>query len=395
MKNYKLHISDGFKDLYGKEILVKKELENRVLESFKSFGYELIQTPGLEYVDVYSLDGHQKPDLYNLINRQGEVLALSNDMTSSIARFVGSSNTLPNKLKFCYSNSVYRYPRLYQGKNHEFLQAGVELIGEDGVAQDASIIYLAYRTLKCCNVNSFTINIGSSKFLDVLFDDLKISSELKDEIYDCIENNDYVTLRQVLESNTNSDASSFLIDLMMRGGKLKFIEGLINKLNGYKSQEEVIYLKKLYMYLRELDVDNIIFDFSIYPYARYYTGIVFNVYIDNVLKQVISGGRCDNLFKEFGKDLKNIGFGINLDLLNDYVINNNLIDIKKEKYLTIQPDELFVKATINNEGFRKEGIYVNQSSFKSLDEAMKYAKENGYDKVIEYTSNGFDIKEVA
>ena len=69
MKNYKLHVSDGFKDVYGDTIIVTKKVEDIVLNTFTSFGYEMIKTPGLEYLDVYSLGGSQKPDLYNLINR--------------------------------------------------------------------------------------------------------------------------------------------------------------------------------------------------------------------------------------------------------------------------------------------------------------------------------------
>ena len=53
MKNYKLHVSEGFKDTYGNEMLVKKEIEARVLNVFESYGYELIKTPTLEYIDVY------------------------------------------------------------------------------------------------------------------------------------------------------------------------------------------------------------------------------------------------------------------------------------------------------------------------------------------------------
>ena len=47
MKNYKLHVSEGFKDTYGNEMLVKKEIEARVLNVFESYGYELIKTPTL------------------------------------------------------------------------------------------------------------------------------------------------------------------------------------------------------------------------------------------------------------------------------------------------------------------------------------------------------------
>jgi hypothetical protein len=38
MKNYKLHVSEGFKDTYGNEMLVTKDIEMKVLNVFSSFG---------------------------------------------------------------------------------------------------------------------------------------------------------------------------------------------------------------------------------------------------------------------------------------------------------------------------------------------------------------------
>lgn len=394
MKDYKLHISDGFRDIYGEEILIKKELENRILNSFKLYGYELIKTPGLEYIDVYS-DKGQKPDLYNLINRQGEVLALCNDMTRSIARFVSTNNSLKGDcFKYCYSADTFRYPRLYQGKTHQFLQSGVELIGDDSINSDIEIIYLANQVLKSCNCNKFTINIGSSLFLKTLMDDFKISEDVKKEIYHTIEINDYVTLRSILDKNLDSDKSELIFELMLKGGRLKFIDSLMNKLKGYKSYEVLVYLKNIFNSLKELGVENIIFDFSIYSYQDYYTGIIFNIYIDNVVRYVVNGGRCDSLFKEFGKDLCDVGFGIDIDILTDYVINNKLITLKNEKYLAISDKDSFIYALKNNDSFRKDGIIVNEMDFENYELANSYAKDNGYTKIIEYKNNKMNIKEV-
>ncbi len=394
MKNYKLHISDGFKDIYGKEILIKKELENRILNIFKLYGYELIKTPGVEYIDVYSSKG-QKPDLYNLINRQGEVLALCNDMTRSIARFVSTNNSLKGDIfKYCYSADTFRYPRLYQGKTHQFLQSGVELIGNTGIDGDIQSIYLASKVLDACNCKKYTINIGSSLFLSELMNDFNIKDDVKKEIYHSIEINDYVTLRGILDSNLDSEKSDLIFELMLKGGRLKFIDSLMSKLKGYKSYEVLEYLKNVYNSLKELDVENIVFDFSIYSYQDYYTGIIFNIYIDDVVRYVVNGGRCDSLFKDFGKDLCDVGFGIDIDILTDYVINNDLISLKDEKYLSVADAKSFIKAVKNNDSFRKDGIIVNEINFNSLDEAMKYAKENGYSKVINYKDNKIEIKEV-
>lgn len=395
MKNYKLHVSEGFKDTYGNEMLVKKEIETRVLNIFGAHGYELIKTPTLEYIDVYSKDGMQKPDLYNLINRQGEVLALCNDMTASIARFVCSNNSLPKGAKkYCYIADTFRYPRLYQGKNHQFLQAGVEFIGKSGIDSDVAVINLANLTMRHCNVHDFTIHLGSSEFLNRLFHDFGIEKEVRKQVYALIDAKDYVTLRGLLEETLNEEDASFLIDLMLKGGKLRYILKLITKLEGKSAQKELLYLKEVYEKLESLGVENIVFDFSIYSYAEYYTGIIFSLYVEGAGKSVISGGRCDKLFLSYGKDLADCGFGLDIDVLASYCLEKNLIDVKHKKYLSYMDSDSFVFANKENEIYRKDGIIVSELDFDNLDEAKEYAKENGFDVVIEYKENKKTLWEV-
>lgn len=395
MKNYKLHVPEGFRDNVGIFALAKKEIEKRCFDLYRLYGYTPIETPEVEYIDVFSFDGIQKPDLYNLINRQGEVLALRNDMTSSIARYV-SSNPKNEKavLKYSYIADVFRYPRLYQGKNHQFKQAGIELIGKSNEYCDVEAIYLAYKSLKACNVDKFTIHLGSQEFLETLFDDFEISSDIKNKLFDAIESKDYVSLKNILNSTLDEDKASFIVDLMLRGGHLRFIESLMLKLEGLKSYQVLKNLKKIFQMLTELEITNVIFDFSIYSYANYYTGIIFQVYVDSIKKAVLSGGRSDSLYKSFGKDLEDIGFGLEIDSLAEYVIDNDLIDLKKVKYLSYSDSKSFITATINNETFREDGVIVSDGHFNSKDEAIEYAKNNDYDAVIEYTDNKIRLWEV-
>lgn len=395
MKNYRLHVSEGFKDTYGDEMLVKKEIEGKVLDIFESYGYELIKTPTLEYIDVFSKDGNQKPDLYNLINRQGEVLSLCNDMTASIARFVSSNNSLPlGAKKYCYVADTFRYPRLYQGKNHQFLQAGVEFIGDSSLESDVSVIALAYKTLLSCNVKDFTIHLGSSEFLNRIFHDFGICIDNRNKIYSLIDNKDYVTLRTILEESLDEEKANFLIDLMLKGGKLHYMENLIHSLENTTAKSELVYLKNVYETLNQLGIENIVFDFSIYSYAEYYTGIIFAIYVGGIGKTVVSGGRCDKLFKDYGKDLPDCGFGLDIDALATYVLDNNLINVKKRKCVSFANPNEFVRATKENEELREAGVIVSEVHFSSLDEALNYAKENGYQAVMEYKNGTSKLWEV-
>ena len=395
MKNYRLHLSEGFKDTYGDEMLVKKEIEGKTLDIFAKYGYELIKTPTLEYIDVFSKDGSQKPDLYNLINRQGEVLSLCNDMTASIARFVCSNNSLPmGPKKYCYIADTFRYPRLYQGKNHQFLQAGVEFIGDSSFEADIRVISLAYETIKACNVKDFTVHLGSSDFLNALFLDFGIDNDIKNKVYSLIDNKDYVTLRTTLEEVLDDDNANFLIDLMLKGGKLHYMEKLIASLEGKSSKSKLVYLKQIYETLNLLGIDNIVFDFSIYSYAKYYTGIIFAIYVGGIGKTVVSGGRCDNLFKDYGKDLPDCGFGLDIDSLATYVLENNLINVKKRKCVSYIHDGELIRATKENNELRDAGVVVSEVHFNSLEEALNYAKENGYQAVMEYKDNTSKLWEV-
>lgn len=395
MKNYRLHLSEGFKDTYGDEMLVKKEIEGKTLDIFAKYGYELIKTPTLEYIDVFSKDGSQKPDLYNLINRQGEVLSLCNDMTASIARFVCSNNSLPmGPKKYCYIADTFRYPRLYQGKNHQFLQAGVEFIGDSSFEADIRVISLAYETIKACNVKDFTVHLGSSDFLNALFLDFGIDNDIKNKVYSLIDNKDYVTLRTTLEEVLDDDNANFLIDLMLKGGKLHYMEKLIASLEGKSSKSKLVYLKQIYETLNLLGIDNIVFDFSIYSYAKYYTGIIFAIYVGGIGKTVVSGGRCDNLFKDYGKDLSDCGFGLDIDSLATYVLENNLINVKKRKCVSYIHDGELIRATKENNELRDAGVVVSEVHFNSLEEALNYAKVNGYQAVMEYKDNTSKLWEV-
>ena len=297
-------------------------------------------------------------------------------------------------MKFCYSADTFRYPRLYQGKNHQFLQAGVELIGAKGPKIDAEVIYLASAVLKKCNVSDFTIHIGSSEFIEALLVDFNVPSIAIDAIHLCIENKDYVTLKQNLYNNISKENADFIIDLMLKGGRLHYLEALMEKLKNTKSYSVLCSLKETYLLLNNLGVFNILFDFSIYSYAEYYTGIEFSIYVDGISCAVIEGGRCDNLFKSFGCDLPNIGFGLNIDSLTDYTLIYDTILINEKKYLSICDDASFEYAFKMNNELRENNVIVNHISISSLEEALKYAKENKYNAVIEYKNNEKKIWEV-
>ena len=66
-------------------------------------------------------------------------------------------------------------------------------------------------------------------------------------------------------------------------------------------------------------------DFSIVNDMDYYTGIIFQGFINGVPSSILSGGRYDNLLRKLGKDADAIGFAVYLDLLERF-------DSKEKEY---------------------------------------------------------------
>jgi ATP phosphoribosyltransferase regulatory subunit len=72
---------------------------------------------------------------------------------------------------------------------------------------------------------------------------------------------------------------------------------------------------------------NVNLDFSIVNDMDYYTGVIFQGFIDGVPAGILSGGRYDNLIQKMGKDADAIGFAVYLDLLERFETTEKEYDV--------------------------------------------------------------------
>ena len=84
-----LHTPEGVKDIYGEEYAKKLEVERRLHENIRLYGYEEIQTPAFEFFDVFSKEIGTTPsrELYKFFDKDNNTLVLRPDFTPSIARW--------------------------------------------------------------------------------------------------------------------------------------------------------------------------------------------------------------------------------------------------------------------------------------------------------------------
>ena len=74
MNNRLLHTPEGVRDIYGKEYAKKLAVEQKLQQAIHCFGYEDIQTPSIEFFDVFSKEIGTTPskELYKFFDKEGK-----------------------------------------------------------------------------------------------------------------------------------------------------------------------------------------------------------------------------------------------------------------------------------------------------------------------------------
>ena len=82
-----IHTIDGVKDYFDDELDKKIALERGILDAIRKEGFRRIETPSLEYFDVFSNGGNvSSTSLYKIDDKDGNTMVLRPDFTPSIAR---------------------------------------------------------------------------------------------------------------------------------------------------------------------------------------------------------------------------------------------------------------------------------------------------------------------
>jgi ATP phosphoribosyltransferase regulatory subunit len=327
MIKYDKIIPEGTRDLLFEECEARNTVIGRVREIVEGKGYREVRTPGVEFYDVFSsnADYYPQDSMYKLIDNRGRLLAMRPDSTIPIARMTAT------KLRGCapphrlyYVQQVYRQRREMRGKYSETMQMGVELIGLSGFESDLEVLAAAREALAACSASHFRMELGHVGIFNRLIGKLEASKEEKERIHRHIAFKNYAALGDVFERLPQDKTAKILKELPGLFGGREALERAAALVDGYDSELSGMleYLDRIFRALSEACVgDEIIVDFGLVNQAEYYSSLIFNGYIATAGDAVLSGGRYDELFKDFGEDLPATGFALNVDSLAEGLLS--------------------------------------------------------------------------
>lgn len=314
------HPVPGSKYYLPAETKRKKEIERRLTGTFETWGYDEVIPPTLVFAGFSSAAENAGLDekAYRLVDRQGNLLTLRADLTIPVAHLAASLLDTQSPLRLYYLGNVFRAEEPGTGRQEEFFQAGVELIGAGGVAADLELTVLAVEALKNTGLDSFRVGIGDVSVVEGLLDGAGADPRAKDRARAALSSRNYVEYRQTVQPlSPASPVQELLLDIpSMQGGSeiLRRISSAVHL--GVEVRKSLADLSEVYRALCDHGLeDHVYLDLSIMRGFRYYTGLVLEGYVPGLGHPVVGGGRYDRLLSQFGKDAPAAGFAVNVDLL--------------------------------------------------------------------------------
>ena len=345
MKNQEqiLHTPEGVRDIYGSEFIQKFELQQQLYQMLAKEGYQGIETPTLEFFDVFSREVGTVPsrELYKFFDREGSTLVLRPDITPSSARAAAKYFHHETPIRLCYMGNTFINYDKYLGRLKESTQLGAELMGDGSVKADVEMLSLLIKSLKEARLSRFQVSIGQVMFFKSLLKEAGIDSETQKRLRRLISDKNRFGAEELLsEWELPNELRSLFLEMTTLSGGPEVIERAKSLTGNEEAREALDRLKQIYEGLKELSLENYVsFDLGMLSKYNYYTGIIFQAYSYGYGEPIVKGGRYDTLLSHFGRELPAVGFAIVIDQLMRAVERSERVDKdpvpQKERYLTI------------------------------------------------------------
>ena len=399
----------GTRDFLFEEMEERKKAESTLRYIFENYGYREIKTPLFEELKLFTTKSGEEivDQLYNFKDKSDRELTLRPEITAPVARLYLNEleKTATKPIKLYYYGSCFRYERPQKGRFRQFWQFGCELIGAKSPQGEAEVIAMCSDSIEALGITGADVNINHLGIIRGLFKHFEVDSETQRELMVVIDKGDKDLLKESLSGDnpiiSNDELNQILLKLIDLVGDKSILEDVNELIKDYEEPQEAFgQLKELVDLLESFDMDNYTLNLGVARGLDYYTGIVFEIYVEGLgaQKQVCGGGTY-SLIKVFGgQEVESTGFALGFDRLMNAI--EELTEKEEAKshldvYVAPISADVRLKAyeitqTLRRAGFRCD-VDLNNKKFKKL---MNYADKIKVPKMIIIGKNDLEENKV-
>ncbi|MFU2488259.1 ATP phosphoribosyltransferase regulatory subunit [Thauera sp. WH-1] len=305
-------LPDHIQDALPSEAHQLEMLRRRLLDAFRTRGYQLVMPPLLEYLDSLTTGAGQDLALrtFKLVDQlTGRTMGVRADMTPQVTRIDAHLLNRRGVSRLCYCASVLHALPSTLTATREPLQLGAELYGHAGIEADLEILRLLAEVLRLAEVPASRIDIGHVGIFHALAARAGLVPGREEELFDLLQAKDVPELQKVLADVAEPVRSALLALPELYGGPEVLAEAAARLPQDGEITALLDELRRLAAALADLPVS---FDLSDLRGYHYHSGIVFAAYGADSPAALALGGRYDRVSEAFGRARPATGFSLDL-----------------------------------------------------------------------------------
>ncbi|MFN9771458.1 MAG: ATP phosphoribosyltransferase regulatory subunit [Burkholderiales bacterium] len=312
-------LPESISDILPSEARRIEELRRRLLDLYRTYGYELVMPPMIEYLDSLLTGSGRDLDLttFKLIDQlSGRTMGLRADITPQVARIDAHLLDRAGVVRLCYAGHVLHARPAGPLSTREPLQVGAELYGHAGPEADLEVVGMLLQSLRVAGVPRVRIDLGHVGIVRTLIAQLPGVGE--DEVFPLLQAKDSPGLARLLSGAPDGPVRRAVLALPGLFGAVPSVLAKARAVLPESSQvtDALAQLERLAAAPQLASGDGlevgVALDLGDARGYRYHSGAIFAAYVDGLPNAIGRGGRYDNVGAAFGRARPATGFSLEL-----------------------------------------------------------------------------------
>ena len=350
-------LPDGVEEILPAEAYKLESLRRHLLDLYESWGYQLVITPLIEYLDSLLVGSSTDLDLHTFkITDQlsGRMMGIRADITPQAARIDAHCLKREGPVRLCYADNVlHTRPRGIMTSRVP-IRIGAELYGYSGVECDIELVSIMHETLRAAEINDVHIVLGHVGIFRTLLLEANLDEGTERSLFEAVQRKEYDRINEVLNSSViDKELRQMLEQLTRLSGDETILEAAKQvfaaaPVTVTAELDELVAIAEGIK--KRLPEAATFFDLCELRGYEYHTGIVFAAYTPNYGRAVAKGGRYDHIGEVFGRARPASGFDSDLKVLAK--LSNKIF--KRRAAIVVpnnnDPDLLILVDTLREQG---------------------------------------------
>jgi ATP phosphoribosyltransferase regulatory subunit len=313
-------LPDGVEEILPAQAELVERLRRQLLDLYRSWGYQLVIPPLMEFTESLLIGLGQDLDLltFKLTDQlSGRTMGVRADITPQVARIDAHSLAEQGVTRLCYAGStLHTRPKSLMASRSP-IQLGAELYGDNSLAADVEIVRLMLATLEAAGLSDITLDLGHVGVYEAVLATANLSVDQEKTVFDALQRKSVPDLQLALVG-VEPGAADLIIALVRLHGYDAVLasarELLAEKAPAALAAVDALQEVATAIRRQRPDLD-IYFDLAELRGYHYHTGIVFAAYVPGHGQALANGGRYNDVGAVFGRARPATGFATDLKAL--------------------------------------------------------------------------------